>query len=48
MTATVSLGRPLASRICSIFPLCIESKALEKLTKNIVAFKFFARTPTII
>ena len=38
--ATVSLGRFLAISICSIFPLCMESNALEKSTNNIVAFKF--------
>ena len=35
-----------ARRICSIFPLITESKALEKLTNNIVASRFFARTPS--
>ena len=30
ITATVSLGKPLASCICSIFSLCMESKALVK------------------
>ena len=48
MAATVSFSRPLASRICSIFPQCMESKALAKSTNSIVASRFFARTsPTI-
>ena len=46
MAATVSLGRPYASSICSITPLRMESKALEKSTNNIVASRFFARTPS--
>ena len=37
MAVNVSLDRPQASCICSIFPLCMESKALEKSTNNIVA-----------
>ena len=41
MAATVSFGRPYASRIYSIFPLCMESKAFVK-TNNIVAYRFFA------
>ena len=45
---TVSLGRPLARSIGSIFPLCMESKALEKSTNNIVASRFFSRTPSRI
>ena len=48
MAATVSLGRPQASSICSIFPLCMESKALEKSTNNIVASSFFACIPSRI
>ena len=47
MAATVFLGRPLASSICSIFPLCMESKALENSINNIVASRFFASTPRI-
>ncbi len=48
MAATVSFGSPGARSICSIFPLCIESNALEKSTNNIVASSFFALTPSII
>ena len=33
---------PYASRICSIFPLCMESKALVKSTISNVACRFFA------
>ena len=36
MAAMVSLGS-----ICSIFPLCVESKALAKSRSNIVAPRFF-------
>ena len=39
---------PYASRICSIFPLWMESKALVKSTKINVACRFFARTPSRI
>ena len=39
---------PYASRICYIFPLWMESKALVKSTKINVAFRFFARTPSRI
>ena len=48
MAATVSFGRPYASRICSIFLLCMESKAFVKSTNNIVACRFFACTPSRI
>ena len=48
MAAMVSLGRPWASSICSIFPLYMESKALEKLKNNIIASRFFARSPSRI
>ena len=41
-------GRPYASRICSIFPLCMESKALVKSTNSNVACRFFVRTPSRI
>ena len=34
----VSFGRPCASRICSIFPMCMESKALVKSTNSNVGF----------
>ena len=34
MAVTVSLGRPYACSICSIFLLCMESKALEKSTNK--------------
>ena len=46
MAATVSFGSPWANNICSIFPLCIESKASEKSTNNIVASRFFSPTPS--
>ena len=48
MATSVSFGRPYTSWICSIFPLCIESKAFVKSTNNIVACRFFARTPSRI
>ena len=48
IAATVSLGRPYASRICSIFPLCRESKALVKSTNSNVTCRFFARTASRI
>ena len=48
IAATVSFGRPYASRICSIFPLCMESKALVKSTNSNVACRFFARMPSRI
>ena len=48
MAATVSFGRPYGSGICSLFPLWMESKALVKLTNNIVACRFFACTPSRI
>ena len=48
MAATVSYGRLSARRFCSIFPLFMESKVLEKYTTNIVASRFFARTPSRI
>ena len=35
-----------ASRICSIFPLWMESKALVKSTNSIVTCRFFACTPS--
>ena len=44
IAAIVSFGRPQASSICSIFPLCMGSKALERSTNNIVASMFFAYT----
>ena len=47
MTVTVSLRKPLARSICSIFPLCMESDTLQKSTNNIVASRFFARTSRI-
>ena len=46
--AMVSLGKLYASSICSIFSLCMESKALAKSTNNIVACRFFACTPSKI
>ena len=42
------LRRPYASRICSIFPLGGESKALVKSINSNVASRFFARTPSRI
>ena len=45
MAATVSLGRPRARSICSIFPLCMALNALDKSTNNSVASRIFARTP---
>ena len=48
MALMVSFGRPYTRRICSIFPLWMASKALVKSTSNIVACRFFARTPSRI
>ena len=48
MAAMVSFCILNASRICSIFTLCMESKAFVKSTNNIVASRFFARTPSRI
>ena len=42
------LGRLYASRLCSIFPRCMESKALVKSTNSNVTCRFFARTPSRI
>ena len=42
MVVTVSLERPWARSICSIFFLCIESNALEKSTNKSVTSSFFA------
>ena len=44
----VSLGRPYTMRICSIFPLSMESNALEKSINNSVASRLFARSPSKI
>ena len=44
----VSFGRLYASRICSIFPLCMESKALVKSINSNVACRFFVRMPSRI
>ena len=41
MAETVSLGRPYARSICSIFRLCMESNALGKSTNKSVASSFF-------
>ena len=38
---TISLGRPYASSIRSIFPLSMESNALEKFTNKCVIPKYF-------
>ena len=35
-------GRPYASNICFMFPLYMESNALEEFTNNSVASRFFA------
>ena len=40
MAATVSSGRQYGRRICSIFRLLMESKALATSTNNIVACRF--------
>ena len=45
---TVSLGRPYASRIYSIFALCMELNTLEKSTNNNVASRFIAHTTLMI
>ena len=45
IAATVSLGRPYAISICTMFPLCMGTNALEKSTNTIVASMFIARTP---
>ena len=47
IAVTVSLWRPYAYSICSMFPLCMESNASEKSTNN-VASRFFTCTPSII
>ena len=44
----VSLERPHASNICSIFPPCIKSKALEKSRNCSVASRFCAPTFSMI
>ncbi len=41
MAATVTFGMPYACRICSIFPLSMESKTLVKSINSIVACRFF-------
>ena len=41
IVVTVSFRRPYAGSICSIFPLCIKSNALEKSTNKSVALRFF-------
>ena len=41
-------GRLYATKICSIFPLCMESKAFVKSTNNIVAYSCFAHVPSRI
>ena len=48
MAVTVSLSRPLDSSIGSIFPLCMEPKALVKSSNDIVASRFFACVPSRI
>ena len=46
--ATFCFGRPKTRSSSSIFPLSMESNALEKLTNKIVASRFFARTTSRI
>ena len=41
IAVTVFWRRPYASRICSIFTLCLESNALEKSTNNCVVSRFY-------
>ena len=48
ITATVSFGRPYASRIYFIFPLYMESQALVKSTNSNVACRFFPSMPSRI
>ena len=48
MAATVSFGRPWATRIYSICPLWMESKALVKSTNIIVVCRFLVHTSSRI
>ena len=48
MAVTVSLGRPYAGSIFSIFPLCMGSKALEMSTNKIVVSSYFSHAPSRI
>ena len=48
IAATVSLWISKARSICSIFTLCMESKALERSTNNSIALRFFTWTPSKI
>ena len=48
VNAATVFSRPYTRRICSIFPLCMESKALVKSTNNNVTCRIFARTPSRI
>ena len=44
---TISLERPFANCICSLFPLCMETNALQKSMKNSVA-STFSLTPSML
>ena len=44
----ISYGIPYALSISAIFHRCMESKAMEKSMKMIVAVRFFAFAPSII
>ena len=46
--AGVLQARPYAKSVCSIFPLSMESNALDKSMNSSVALKFFARIPSMI
>ena len=48
MGVTVLGGRPYASIIWFIFPLCMKSNALKKSMNNSVYSRIFARTPSMI
>ena len=48
IAVTVSLGRPCTKSNYFIFPLCMESNALEKSTNKCVTSKFFALTLSMI
>ena len=40
VAVTVSMGRPYACSICSIFPLCVESNTLKKSMNKSVVSRF--------
>ena len=48
IAVTVSLGKPYAISICSIFSLCMESINVGKSTGSSVASRIFARTHSMI